>query len=484
MKPQKKYSILNKDIIQFSSLFVITIGFVYFAPPLLNKLYFLLLLVISWKSKKDYFWFAFVFILVNQPASLFRSGDATAIHRIPFFNFTGGISFSSFDIFLILFLVKAFIKGKKNKLTLKKPLNSLFLYLIFLIIVSLIYGMEFKNITFFSRLLFTYSLFISFPFLVYKKEDIYDFIHIILPVVFIVLFGQLYLLFTEKILHFSLIGQKIAYYGFIPTETGNFIFIRPSVEALLVFFCLIFSLFFLTKRDYKGNKFYLIIVLFTSIITIFLSATRSWIIMFSVFLLLYFLFIEKDKIKLFRQIAAISFIFILFYIFVPQMRYSTDNTLQRVSTIGDLIEGDITAKGTLKRIDKRLPKVLEGFVNNPIIGWGFSDTYMKYSDFHVGNFNMLLNGGVIGFLFFLNFWIRYIKLHIQTRKKLSLQNPLKIPILIFVTAFIGMLLLHFTSRQMFGYDMHRADIYFLVLFIAISDFFLKESIKTENNNQK
>ena len=63
---------IKRELIRFYSLLALTVFFVYYVPPIFNKAYFILLLAVFWKSKKDYFWFAFVLILINQAGGLFQ----------------------------------------------------------------------------------------------------------------------------------------------------------------------------------------------------------------------------------------------------------------------------------------------------------------------------------------------------------------------------------------------------------------------------
>ena len=172
-------------------------------------------------------------------------------------------------------------------------------------------------------------------------------------------------------------------------------------------------------------------------------------------------------------------ILFLSYLFIPRFAYSVDNAWRRVSTIEYLIEGDVTAGGTLQRIDKRLPKVLEGFKQNPIFGWGFSETCVKYYDQHVGNFNLLMQVGIVGGILFFYFWIKYFFMIFAVKKYSSSNNPLKSSILVLSLGFLGMLILHLTTFQFFGYYVNAPRIIFTIILISFSDFFVKAALKEE-----
>lgn len=451
----------------------------YYTPPYINRVYFLLLLALFWNSNKDYFWFVFVFILVSEPGLLFHGGTLTDIHRIPLYTITSGISFDFFDLFFILSFIKALLKGKWTHLILKRPLTYLLFYFIFLFFISFFYGMNTESIKIYLRHFTVFTLFISFPYLVYKKEDFLKFIHLVFPIIFLIIFSQLLYLYTGNNLHSFISVKDTADIIQLWEIAGYPTFIRPMPGGvMLIFFSFIFSLFLLEKKDYQGKKLYLYIILVLSVLAIFISATRSWILMFSIFFLLYSIFIVKKKIILLFNASLIMLILFLSYLFIPRFAYSVDNSWRRLSTIENLIEGDVTAGGTLIRIDKRLPKVLEGFEQNPIFGWGFSKIYEKYCDHHVGIFNMMLQSGLIGLILFVILWINYLRMIFFTTKRLSMNNTLKNPVLVLAIAFIGILILQVTF-PFFAFDFKIRVAFFTIIFVSFSEFFVKAALKEQ-----
>ena len=480
----KKNNIISKEFIQFYSLFFLTIFFVYYTPPGINRLYFILLLALFWNSKKDYFWFVFIFILVAQPGILFHGTSRVAIHRIPLYSITTGVSFGFFDLFFLTAFIKAMIKGKFTKLILKKPLVYLLIYMIFLFLISFYYGTNLKLVTSSLRNFTVFTLFVSFPFLVYKKEDFFKFMHLVFPIVFFIIFAQFFYLFTGSNLYYFMIGQSTLNIIELMESSGYTDFIRPmSGGAQLLLFSFIFTLFLIEKKDYPGKKWYLYLVLMISTLSIFLSATRGWIIMYAIMLFLNFIFIMRKTPKILVQVFLIIFIFLSSYHLIPRLKYSVDNSWRRLSTVEYLLEGDVTAGGTLQRIDKRLPRVLEGFEKNPVFGWGFSETFEKYSDRHVGNFNLLMQIGIIGALLFFYFWIKYFHMIFVAKKNLSKKNPFKSSILVLAVGFLGILILHFTSAQFFGYYVQPRRVMTIIILIFFSEFFIKEALRVEMSNK-
>ena len=478
---------IKKELIRFYSLLALTVFFVYYVPPIFNKAYFILLLALFWKSKKDYFWFAFVLILINQAGGLFHGALATDVHRVPMYNVAAGISFSFYDLFFITAFAKALKKGKRTSLILKNPLMILLFYLIFLILISLVLGMTKDRIIACARQFTTYTLFISIPFLIYRKEELLKFIHLIFPIVFLVFMGQIYFLLTSKSLDSLFLGSSTALMIPLYDEAGRIQdFIRPSsmCAAVPVYFCYIYALFFIAKNDYAGNRRYLYIIVSICVLIIVISATRSWIVMYVATFFLYCLYVSRSMFRLVPLLAGICLVSFSAYLFVPGVNYAVNNSLRRTHTIVALAKGDMTAGGTLGRIDTRLPKTLEGIKESPFTGWGFSNDIFKYSQGgHVGNFDMVLQVGIIGFLLFLNFWLSFFKMIFSTRGRLSSSNSYKTPLLVFAIAMFGLLLLHFTAYGFFGYGGNQATIFSLIYFFWFSDFMVREAGKEESLRQ-
>ena len=68
----------------------------------------------------------------------------------------------------------------------------------------------------------------------------------------------------------------------------------------------------------------------------------------------------------------------------------------------------MTAEGTLIRITQRAPRVWNKYIESPIFGFGFSETGFSYNDGHVGNYTLLLQGGLAGMIIFIFFIISII----------------------------------------------------------------------------
>ena len=331
-----RLTLLLKDVLLFYGVIALTILFVYYAPLFLNKLYFLGLLAWFWKSKKNYFFFALTFVIMQQPGGLFQGALATDVHRVPLYNLMSGISFGFFDLFFIISLAKAWLKGQHRRIILKRPLILLGVYLGFLFLLSMVEGMSFGSMSFYLRNFSTYTLFVSFPFLMSDTKDLHRFMYLVFPTVFIILSGQLYFLLTSQLLESLFLGYSRIARAWVYKEAGSNV-LRPvaglSGSVLLVFFSYIFSLLLSLWEQVKIRQYYLFTVSTVSFLIIFLSATRSWTVVFLVLMGVYVFKVSQNKVRLLKKIAAFTIIFLGLYLFVPKVNHAVQNALNRMATL-------------------------------------------------------------------------------------------------------------------------------------------------------
>ena len=68
----------------------------------------------------------------------------------------------------------------------------------------------------------------------------------------------------------------------------------------------------------------------------------------------------------------------------------------------------------------------------------------------------------------------------STSRKISNKNSYKKPLAVLAIGFSGMLILHFTAYQFFGYNGISISVIFLIIiYIIISEFAVRESLKEE-----
>jgi hypothetical protein len=463
------------DSILLLVLLLLSVYAVYFASSTTSKIFFLLLLVWFMFSKKDYFWFAFFFIIIAGPGWLFTDFSSLSLKRLPLYTFLAGMSFTPLDLFLIVALAKSLFFGKIVKIQLAKPMIYILLYGIMLMFLSFfVYGASSENFLYLFRSTFVYTVVISFSFLVHKTEGVDRFMYLIFPMVFFIFFTQLYYLVSGGNDFVNSLSPDFRYTAL--TEAGA---LRSTVGGItLVMFSYVFSLFKLQYAKNEVKKFYLWVIAVVCFLSVLISGTRAYIIMFSFMLLCYIVFLRK-RVRRFVQLAAIVFVVIIVAINVSPLRSGINNALTRVDQLSAIAKGQYYRAPTFeRRFGERLPRLMVGLKQNWTLGWGYSDMYLAFSDGHVGNFNLLLQVGIVGFGLFCYFWVRYFGMIFGARRRVNSSNVFKDSLLILVFAFAAMLVAHFSTYYMFGLTGMESGIFFVSIYIAIS-----ESIVRDSNNR-
>lgn len=471
----------TKDVIRLYFMIAVSVAFVYFTPTTITNFYFLVLLFAFFNSKKEYFWFALVFIFIERPGGLFTNRLVESGSRLPFFRVASGFSITFEDLFILLALLKAVQKGIRPKLFFRRSLRNFLIFFVILFIFSFTIGMSIDSSLRSIRNILPYTLFVSFPILIYNREKFVRFSYLIYSILFLVLISQLFQLSTG--------GKLVSLFG--PAEESA---LRMDVSMRLIdasfisLFSLITSLFFLATREDYFNRRFLQIIAIISYLSVFLTATRGWIIAYSI-IFIFFIISSPNKKKLFPSLILPVLIVVIVFSSVPILRSQVDRVYTRIKTLEKLAEGDATAGGTLSRLTERGPRVMKKFRESPILGWGFSDEKLKYTDEHVGNQNILLSTGIVGYGLFLIFWLRFLFVIYSNQRKLSRANSYKKALSILLYAFIGIFIIHSTSTQLFGLDImsyYLNKAFFLVFFFVMTDLFLKEALAEEqemaNNN--
>ena len=150
----------------------------------------------------------------------------------------------------------------------------------------------------------------------------------------------------------------------------------------------------------------------------------------------------------------------------------------------DLAKGDLSAGGTNSRLSTRHDKVMEVFYKYPIFGGGFSTEVMDKTDQHVGNQNILMAGGIIGYLIVLYFWIYYINKVLKIRNKLSLNNKYRNGLSFMIVIFFSTILIHSSSTSLYGYIAFLkggSKIIQITIIYVILNQFLLSAIEFEKN---
>jgi len=457
---------------QLLFLLVLSAILVYYTPASINRIIFLLFFIPVWYSKKDFFWFAFVLILIEAPGGLFSGGLVGDQYRLPIYNLFPKVSFSFQEVYLVIILLKGIIKKQGfsyRSFTYRNQYSVLGILLVSLLIVSLLLGISLSSMRNVYKTMISISLYISTLFVFKNEEDIINFFKTIFPFAFLAIILQLYGMLNQQ--------QLVAVFNpLISTPQGVLTGdeMRPIELAVVVLFCFFGSLLYLGDKRKTFSDKYLLFVNIISYISILLTATRSWFLGFTIIYLFYFYLNLKglgNKVTSF--VTAIGFFLIIIFM-IPQIRNQINVASKRLLTIEQLASGDQTAGGTLNRITVRGPRVMDGFKNSTIIlGAGFSDLYYEYTDGHVGFQNILLNSGVIGFVVLFSFATTLFFTPLRILKKLNYRSDLS-HILRNTPLLVPAVLTINSGTQFWGFGVGEMQrVMLLAFYISVSNIYIK-----------
>jgi hypothetical protein len=444
------------DLFLFFGLILASVLIVYFSPVVLSLIFFLILLLLIFFSKKDYFWVAFLFILNDAPGRLFStfsnpdgSDYSTVAKSLPFLEL-GGIKISFMDLFLLVLLFKALTSGKPNNFIFKNDFKFLMVFFVIVILYSFLFRVEPTNIVYSIRKILPWVLIIFIPkkfaFDDFKKLD-----RLIFPFVFLAFASQVYTFITGHYLLDSFTGGiSVRAEALEWSEEGGY---RAGDSAFVLFYCFIKGLFYFFSKEKEFPDKYVILVIFTSVLSIFLVASRGWNGSILIVLLLT-IFQNGNRISFNRIIIfVLSFIFLIFVLFAtfPGFDNQSSFVINRLFTVTKIAEGDYTAGGTLSRITERTPVVMNAFTQSPVFGFGFSTIFYRWGDVHVGHPTMLLNVGIFGFIIFTFIffkWLFYLFQHARTR---LIRDRYGNAALVFSSSLIFIYILHSTGQSSWGF---------------------------------
>ncbi len=479
---------LTRDIPKLLSLYAICIVCTYFLTDVLNQLFFLYLLYLFYKSKENYFWLAFIFFLADPPASLFPLNDYN--YGLPMYNFLPGSGRLVYfqELFTITALFKIWRLNLKTPLVFLKPLTVLAAYFLILLTISFFLGVAPLKIFLTLRKVFSWGLLFAIIAFMKKQEDWINFFKIIFVLLIISVISQIF---------FIILGYPPAYalgtdfapmmdYGQEAVSISEYSKedLRPISSPYLALIALMGAMFYSLYNRPIFNKNYLFFIIALSFFSILVTATRGWIVSYS-FMIGLFMIIGGGKFKRYIQLPVV---FILAGILVfnspfAVIKNQVDNALMRFGTVGKIAEGDLSAGGTLARLDEYSPKVMAKFYESPVYGWAFSDDYFSYTNSHVGNQSLLLNVGVIGFLLFLYFWISVCYKPIKIKQLIKFDNPYKLALIVIPVVFSGLFIIHSSSGQLFEYliNYYQVGMVQFILY-AFANFCIIDSLALQNKS--
>lgn len=403
------------------------------------------------KSKKDYFWIALFFILTESPGYLISYFDEK--HNLANY----GLKISSLryiyyqEIVCLLLFAKALYYRNIKFISLFRNIVLVFLtYSLFLFAYSFMYDFPINRVFRTIRALIPLTLFFSIPVLMKKFEYYIKWFQLLKYFIIFVFLVQFIELFIGERLAYALGGVRITDMWSSDYNLDEKELLRPLYSYYYIIITIIIAFTLIASRRFYFNKNELFILSVFGFLSILISGTRGYIIALSVFFILCVVFT-----KVFNKKFSSLLVFLLLFSFIlliPNVNKQFAGVFSRLSTVELLLKGDLTAGGTLKRVETRAPKVFEVYNSGPrILGYGYSKNFWDNMDNHVGPVTVLLNAGIIGTLIILLLWLSYIIRTLQLSKK---NAYVKYPMRILVFGFSILIIIHFTSNIVFSYGIY------------------------------
>lgn len=469
---------VGKELVLLVAVLVFSVFAIYTIPAPFNKYVLLPILIWVARSKTDYFWLAYLLVVVEQPSGLFFGGSADDELRFPLYSITSGISFGLDELIALVLFIKATRRRAHIKEVAPSFVNWYWLFFalfILLIVVTPLMGAGIDSYKYIKRafvfLSISYSLLFNF-----SVKDFESFFKILLPFSLLAVFLQLFSLENNfQIIHFFRSDISSIQGGFDTLDRD--IAERPIEMSVIVLINFLSSLHFLQLNSSLQPRLFLLLVNVISFFSIALTATRSW---FFAFVLGYLLclpnFLNKFGLKLllgFVPLLLCAAFLMLNPIFSNQMNLS----IERLSTVQLLIEGDVTAGNTLERIDQRLPKVMKGIEGSSIfLGAAFSSHHMMHEDFHIGFLNMFLNFGILGSVMCILFMMALMRSALLQLSNASLWIVPFVGLIMIISINVGIQVMGFNATQPSGYILQSVVIVFLIKMLSYA-----QSVRVDEN---
>jgi len=440
----RESSLLIK-VIGFTALVVVAIGANYFVPKFLGAAFFIGTLVAYFRSKDEAFWLAFFLVTADGFFGFFGLYK-TMIAVVP-----GLPEAEVGQIYIWLTIIKAGSRQISYRPFYNGFLKILLIYTVFLLAQGYAIGVEmeinvqFRIIKWIAPLFLLYSI----PRLFTRIEQYRDLFAYLFCVAFVALGAQVFTIMNSRSPAQFMGVEKKLWFAIKVSKEKTYRGLYNEGILLISYFG---ALFFLAFRPGKYFPVWLCFaVIMANFASVFLSATRGWVLSFSFALIFSLIFVLKLSGKRLLTIGVLATMFLFGAQSLPIIGVQIQNAVKRLLTLEKLAEGDTSAGGTLIRLNTRGPRVMKHWAESKLTGWGFSSHYMEHNDFHVGNQNILMHSGIIGYvllhLFFLFFMSRlFFRSMNQPRG-----SPYKSVLLFFCVFFPAWFMLHSSSQQFFSY---------------------------------
>lgn len=476
--------IWDKDNTLFLWILIITFLLVYYSPSVtITRFAFLFFLPFIYSSRKDYIWIAWLFVIVDGPGYLFQGSMFSDPHRIPIYPLFASISISFYDLLLFTYIFKIIVKKRyrvKNPFIFRKE-TIIFFSIILLYVVYSMLGFKSNMISIYKLLMpWGFAIIVYYTFM--RETDFYKFNKLVFPLVFFLLFVQLYSLiageqFVNLFKETNLIKEHLSK---DLTESFDSSF-RTLSSVFLTLYVVVVSFFYLGKLDKWFPKKYLLLIVVISFINAFITGTRGYLLsVVFISVMSYFFVLDRNKISnAFASFGILVFIVLLLPRISPKFENQFQNVTERYETLILLAQGDVTAGGTLQRLNVRAPRVMKQANESPVFGHGFSNPYFEFAEGDVGFHSMVLNSGWVGTV------IQYIlissiliKIYRKNRNRKYKMQYAKGGI-VFIIGILGILLFHHSTNMAFGmtpgaqYAIHERYIIYGLLLVFFNNTYLQ-----------
>ena len=453
-----------KKYFRFLFLVVLTVLVTYYTPAISSSVWYILLLVIYFRSRDEAFWLAFFFVTTDGFMG-FLGIYTTVIKVIP-----GLPAIEIAQFYIILTLIKVLLTKNRASLFYGNWMLVLLLYFLFLLLFGILNGLNNEINIYFRVMKMTLPLllFSTIPRLLKTLKDyenLFGYFFLILALAFIAQLNTLFTGFDPTKYFQPLADPDLGMENEIEVGRNFRVIYNPAITLISLFGAMYF-LVLKNLKTFKDSYLYLVIVL--SFGMAFLSATRGYILSFGVIIILFFIFVQKLNVK---QVILFSVFFIgLLVIGLSNKKVSTQMqfSIDRLLTLSSLAEGDISAEGTLIRLNERGPRVMKAWSESPVLGTGFSNQYFEYTDGHVGNQNILMHAGIIGFALITGFIFYFMSKMLRSYISASSNNAFSATFLVFIIFLVGWILIHSTSGQQFAFYGLPHDIFPQTIFLSLA----------------
>ena len=423
---------------------VATILATYYLPEFIKTPFYILLLVAYFRSTNEALWLA-LFLTTADGFWGFFNPYEVVVKLIP-----GLPAIELEQLYIALTVVKAARRENPGPFFHDNLMRMMAVYIGLLVVQGYALGLSpALNVQFrLVKFLLPLAMFYSLPRLFRTEEDFKEFFTYVFPMAFLALFAQVFTI-TTSIAPSQALGVFKKFWFTVDVAKGaTYRGFYSSATVLLAYFG---AFYWLARRSNFFDPRYLFAVLAACYLCVVLSATRGWLIGFTVALVLFLIFVQKLSLKRTATFGIMGAAIVSLLMLIPVVEKQFTNAFARFTTLEKLASGDATAGGTLSRLNERSPRVMDKWSESPFSGWGFSDEFFKYGDFHVGNQNILLHAGVIGVLLMALFIFYFHGALLARSLQLVRENPYKSALLVWATFFPGWFSIHSSSGQQFAF---------------------------------